>query len=464
MENVVLATPGVKSVTTVTGFNLLSFSRNTYSATMWVSLKEWGDRKRREEAYDAIKAHLNQQVSDIPSAVSFVFPPPAIQGVGTAGGFTFILEDRAGKDIPFLAANVAKFLEAVRKRPEIASANTTFLPTVPQLYVNVDRDKVLKEGVELSEVYKTLQAFMGGYFIDYFNRFGRQWQVYIQAEGEYRTRAENLGLFYVRNHDGEAVPLAALTSAKSISGPEFTLRYNLYRSAQINGSAAPGYSSAQATKALEEVFAETMPREMGFDYVGISFQEKKAQEGVSPSAIFGLSFLFVFLILAALYESWSLPFSVLLGTPIAVAGAFAALATRQMVNNVFAQIGLVMLIGLAAKNAILIVEFARLEYEKGKPLIEAALTGARIRLRPILMTSFAFILGSTPLWFASGAGAVSRRILGTVVIGGMLAATCIAVLLIPVTFYVVEKFARRGKEVKTETAALPTGAPGQSTA
>jgi HAE1 family hydrophobic/amphiphilic exporter-1 len=296
---------------------------------------------------------------------------------------------------------------------------------------------------------------MGGYFIDYFNRFGRQWQVYVQAEGEYRTRAENLGLFYVRNHDGEPVPMAALISAKSISGPEFTLRYNLYRSAQINGSAAPGYSSAQATKALEEVFAQTMPREMGFDYIGISFQEKKAQQGVSPSAIFGLSFLFVFLILAALYESWSLPFSVLLGTPIAVFGAFAALATRSMVNNVFAQIGLVMLIGLAAKNAILIVEFARLEYERGRPLIDAALTGARIRLRPILMTSFAFILGSMPLWFATGAGAVSRRILGTVVVGGMLAATCIAVLLIPVTFYVIERLAARTK--REAPAAPPLG-------
>jgi HAE1 family hydrophobic/amphiphilic exporter-1 len=263
-----------------------------------------------------------------------------------------------------------------------------------------------------------------------------------------------LGLFYVRNHDGEAVPLASLTSAKSISGPEFSLRYNLYRSAQINGAAAPGYSSVQATKALEEVFAETMPREMGYDYLGMSFQEKKAQQGVSPSAVFSLSFLFVFLILAALYESWSLPFSVLLGTPVAVVGAFAALATRQMVNNVFAQIGLVMLIGLAAKNAILIVEFARLEYEKGRPLIDAALAGARIRLRPILMTSFAFILGATPLWFASGAGAVSRRILGTVVIGGMLAATCIAVCLIPVTFYVMEKLAAR---IKREAPAAPFG-------
>jgi len=467
VENLVLATPGVKSVSTVAGFSLLSFSRNTYSASLWIALKDWSERTKKEESYESIKAHLTRVLPQVPGALAFTFPPPAIQGVGTAGGFTFVLEDRAGKDIPFLAANVSKFMEAARKRPEIASINTTFLPIVPQLYVNVDRDKALKEGVELTEVYKTLQTFMGGYFIDYFNRFGRQWQVYVQAEGDYRTRADNLGLFYVRNHGGEAVPLAALTSTKSISGPEFTMRYNLYRSAQINGSAAPGYSSAQATTALEEVFAQTMPREMGFDYLGISFQEKKAQQGVSPAAIFGLSFLFVFLILAALYESWSLPFSVLLGTPIAVFGAFTALWARGMVNNVFAQIGLVMLIGLAAKNAILIVEFARLEYEKGRPLIDAALAGARIRLRPILMTSFAFILGTVPLWTATGAGAVSRRIIGTVVIGGMLAATVIAVCLIPVTFYVVEKLATRAKKEapapglgSAAGAAPPLSSPG----
>ena len=463
-EDIALATPGVRDCTTVVGFSLLSFSRNTYSAFLWLSLKDWGERTKPEESYEAIKAHLNQKLSRIPGAIAFAFAPPAIQGVGTSGGFTFILEDRAGKEISFLAANLNKFMEAARKRPEIASVNTTFLPIVPQLYVNVDRDKALKEGVELTEVYKTLQSFMGGYFIDYFNRFGRQWQVYVQAEGDYRTRAENLGLFYVRNHDGEAVPLAALTSTKSISGPEFTLRYNLYRSAQINGAAAPGFSSAQATKALEEVFAQTMPPEMGYDYLGMSFQEQKAQQGVPPAAIFGLSFLFVFLILAALYESWSLPFSVLLGTPIAVLGAFVALWSRHMVNNVYAQIGLVMLIGLAAKNAILIVEFARLEYEKGRPLIEAALTGARTRLRPILMTSFAFILGTVPLWTATGAGAVSRRIIGTVVIGGMLAATCIAVCLIPVTFYVIEKLARSRRELKPETKVTPTGeAPAEGT-
>jgi HAE1 family hydrophobic/amphiphilic exporter-1 len=457
VEDMILSTPGVENCTTVAGFTLLSFTRNTYSATLWVGLKDWDKRTRPEESYQAIKANLGRKLSGVPAAIAFAFPPPAIAGVGTAGGFTMVLEDRGGNDVPFLAANVAKFIEAARKRPEIASVSTTFLPSVPQLYVDVDRDRTLKQGVDLAEVYQTLQTFMGGYFVNYFNRFGRQWQVYVEAEGEYRTRAENLGLFYVRNHAGESIPMSALTSTKSISGPEFTMRYNLYRSAQINGTAAAGYSSDQATKALEEVFEKTMPPDMGYDYIGMSFQEQRAAQGVPPAAIFGLSFLFVFLILAALYESWSLPFSVLLGTPIAVFGAFAALLCRQMVNNVYAQIGLVMLIGLAAKNAILIVEFARLEYEKGRPLIEAALTGARTRLRPILMTSFAFIFGSAPLWFAAGSGAVSRRILGTVVIGGMLAATGIATSLIPVTFYVVEKLVAQRREAMRKQAGRPGG-------
>jgi len=300
--------------------------------------------------------------------------------------------------------------------------------------------------VDLSDTYKTLQCFMGGAFVNYFNRFGRQWQIYVQAEGEYRTKAENLGQFYVRNSNGVMVPLSAITSTSPLAGPEFTMRYNLYRSAQINGSAAPGYSSTQAMEALEQVFAQTMPREMGYDYLGMSYQEKKAQEGVSPAVIFGFSLLCVFLILAAQYESWSLPFSVLLGTPIAVMGAFGALWLLRFENNVYAQIGLVMLIGLAAKNAILIVEFAKMEYDKGKPVIEAALTGAKLRLRPILMTSFAFILGCVPLALASGAGAISRRVMGWAVIGGMLAASFIAIFLIPVTFYVVEKLSHRGGE------------------
>ena len=284
-----------------------------------------------------------------------------------------MLEDRSGGDIAFLDGNLNTFLAAARKRPELAGLSTTFLPSVPQVFVKVDRDKVLKLGVPLGDVYRTIQTFMGGSFINYFNRFGRQWQVYVQAEGEHRTKAENVGQFYVRNSSGQPVQLAALTKIEPRSGPEFTMRYNLYRGAQINGSAAPGYSSAQAMAALEQVFAETMPREMGYDYMGMSFQEKQAQEGVSSTVVFGASLLFVFLILAALYESWSLPFSVLLGVPVGAVGAFAALLIRDIENNVYAQIGLVMLIGLSAKNAILIVEFAKAEYEKGKPLIEAAL-------------------------------------------------------------------------------------------
>ncbi|PYX80273.1 MAG: hydrophobe/amphiphile efflux-1 family RND transporter, partial [Acidobacteria bacterium] len=369
----------------------------------------------------------------------------------------------------FLADNLNKFVTAARKRPELASVNTTFLPNVPQQFIAVDRDKALKQGVDIKDVYRTIQAFMGGSFINYFNRFGRQWQVYIEAEGDYRNRAENVGQFYVRNRDGDMVPLSALTRFESRSGPEFTMRYNLYRSAQIIGSATAGYSSAQAMAALEQVFRETMPSEMGFDYMGMSFQEKKAQEGVPTSVIFGFSLLVVFLILAALYESWSLPFSVLLSTPVAVFGAFMVLWLRRAVlgffvppymvqieNDVYSQIGLVMLIGLAAKNAILIVEFAKDAYEGGQPLVEAALAGARLRLRPILMTSFAFVLGCVPLWTASGAGSVARQIMGTTVIGGMLAATLIAVFIIPVLFVVVEKLSqgKPGITVATEKPRL----------
>ncbi len=470
IEDMLTKTPGVQSTASVIGFSLLSLTRSSYNAFFFVTLKEWKDRKSREEQYQFIRNSINRKLAALPQGVAFSFSPPAIPGVGTAGGFTFILEDRSGKDVQFLADNLNKFLAATRKRPELATVNTTFLPRVPQQFISVDRDKVLKQGVAINDVYRTIQVFMGGSFINFFNRFGRQWQVYVEAEGEYRNRAENVGQFYVRNNRGDMVALAALTRFEPRFGPEFTMRFNLYRSAQIIGGAAPGYSSGQAMAALEQVFAETMPPEMGYDYSGISFQEKKAQEGVPPSLVFGFSLLVVFLILAALYESWSLPFSVLLSTPVAVFGAFLVLWLRRVVlglflppylvqieTDVYSQIGLVMLIGLAAKNAILIVEFAKDSYENGQPLVDAALAGARLRLRPILMTSFAFVLGCVPLWTASGAGSVARQIMGTTVIGGMLAATLIAIFIIPVLFVVVEKLSRRkpGVQVAPVTPPLP---------
>ena len=451
LQKVAAGVPGVEHVTTISGFSLLSLARTSYSGFAYISMKDWGDRKTREQQFQEIKARVNAAFSSgIPEAVVFGFSPPAIPGVGTSGGFTFILEDRAGGDVKFLGDNLTRFVAAARKRPEIGALSTTFLPSVPQRFIKVDRDKVIKQGVAINDVYRTIQTFMGGLFVNYFNRFGRQWQVYVEAEGEYRARQENVGQFYVRNSRGDMVPLSALTTFEPRNGPEFLMRFNEYRSAQLNGSAAPGFSTYQAMKALEETFAQTMPPQMGYDYSGISFQEKKAQEGVSSSVIFGFSLLFVFLILAALYESWTLPFSVLLSTPVAVFGAFAFLWLRrtllgylvptymvQIENDVYSQIGLVMLIGLAAKNAILIVEFAKDEFEKGRPLAEAAMEGARLRLRPILMTSLAFILGCVPLWTASGAGAVARQIMGTTVIGGMIAASGIGIFLVPAIFYIV---------------------------
>jgi HAE1 family hydrophobic/amphiphilic exporter-1 len=454
---------------------LLSFVRTSYNAFFFVTLKPWDQRTKREEQYREIETRLNQNLSQLPEGVAFDFSPPSIPGVGNAGGFTFVLEDRSGKDVQFLATNLNTFLTALRKRPEIGLAASTLLPAVPQQFVRVDRDKVLKQSVSINDVYKTIQVFMGGYFVNYFNRFGRQWQVYVEAEGDYRTRADNVGRFYVRNSNGDNVPLSALTKIEPSSGPEFTMRFNEYRGAQIFGNPAPGYSSAQAMKALEETFAQTMPPEMGYDYMGMSFQEKLAQQGVPASVIFAFSLLFVFLILAALYESWSLPFSVLLSTPVAVFGAFSILWLRRLIagwffpaymvqieSDVYSQIGLVMLIGLTAKNAILIVEFAKDEYEKGMPLVDATLAGARLRLRPILMTSFAFILGSVPLWVASGSGSVARQIIGTVVIGGMLAATIFGIFLIPAIFYLIEKWSGAGKERGHAgvPATTPSPAPG----
>jgi len=461
VEAVLANTPGVQYTTTVVGFNLLSFAHTSYNSFFFVTLKPWDERKSRAEQYQEIKNRLNQELSRLPVGTVFSFSPPAVPGVGTSGGFQFVLEDRSGKDVEFLSDNLNKFLAAARKRPEIGLVTSTFIPSVPEEYINVDRDKVLKQGVAINDVYQTIQAFMGGLFVNYFNEFGRTWQVYVEAEAPYRSNTQDLGQFYVRNSQGQNVPLSALANFETRYGPEFTLRYNEYRSAAIIGSAAPGYSSDQATAALEDVFKQTMPHEMGFDYMGMSYQEQKARQGVPAWAIFGLSLLFVFLVLAALYESWSLPWSVLLSTPVAVFGALVALWLRrvvlgwflppymvQMENDVYTQIGLVMLIGLGAKNSILIVAFAKEEYERGRPLVDAALDGARLRFRPLMMTALAFIVGCVPLWTASGAGAIARQIIGTTVIGGMVAETFIGRFFVPAIFYVVEKFSG-AKQVST---------------
>ncbi|MBK8094279.1 MAG: multidrug efflux RND transporter permease subunit [Verrucomicrobiaceae bacterium] len=435
---------GIDSFLNVNGFSTLTGVSSPNAITFFVSLKDWKERQTRLTHVRGIIFQLMKEFIKIPEARIFAFGPPSLPGYGNASGFNFMLQDRAGGSVEELAAVSQKFLAAAGQRPELARLFSGFRPSVPQVKVDLDREKCRLLGVNVNDVFSTLQAYLGGAYINDFNRFGRVYRVYLQAEPKFTGKPEDIAKFYVRNKDGKMVPLDTLVKVSQTGGPAFTTRYNLYRSVEISGSPALGYSSAQAVAVMEELAADHLPAGYGYEWTGLTYQEKKA-EG-QAIFIFGLALIFVFLLLAAQYESWSLPFSVLLATPLVVLGTFLGLLMRGFENNVYAQIGIIMLIGLAAKNAILIVEFAKMEHENGKPFIEAAIEGARLRLRPILMTSFAFILGAVPLAIATGSGANSRQVMGTAVVCGMTIATLIGIFVIPACYGFIMWLSGAGKK------------------
>jgi len=445
----------IEYITTATGFSMLSGSMSTNAAFIFVSLAEWD--QRGETALELVDRVNRDFYLGINEAQVFAFGPPAIPGLGSGSGFTLMLQDRGGNTPEYLSQQTAAFIQAARQRPEIGSIFSTYRANVPQRLIELKRDKALKAGIVLNDVYTTVGAFLGGTYVNDFNRFGRLYKAYIQAEPEYRQNEDQINLFFVKNGNGESVPLAAFVDVREVSGPEYTNRFNLYRATELNGSPAQGYSSLQALDALEAVAKEALPPDMGYAWSNMSYQEKQASG--SAAVIFGFSLLFVFLILAAQYESWSLPFSILMGTPFAVFGALAALLVSRYYsltyeNNIFAQISLVMLIAMAAKNAILIVEFAKMKFDEGRSLFEAALASAQLRFRPILMTAFSFILGVLPLVIASGSGAEARKVMGMALLGGMGLATVLGVFFYPMLFVFIGKIA--GYEKKRETQIKAT--------
>ena len=457
IEDIVMEFPEVEFATTATGFSLLSGAMASNTGFMFITLKDW---KEREVTAKQFIQMLNLKLAGkIKGAQAFAFGPPAIPGLGNGSGFSIMIQDKAGNTPEFLAQNTGKFIQAANARPEIGSAFTTFQANVPQRYMDVDKEKALKLGVSLNDLYTTVGAFMGGAYVNDFTRFGRLYKTYIQAEPEYRVNEKQINNFFIKNKDGNMVPLATLTKVLPISGPDYTNRFNLFRSVEVTGSPAPGYTSAQAMKALEEVTAEVLPQGMGYAWNAMSFQEKKASG--SLGIILTFSLIFVFLILAAQYESWSLPFAILLGTPFAIFGALFALWAGRLIsptfeNNIFAQVSFVMLIGMAAKNAILIVEFANDEFKNGLSLFDSAIKAARSRFRPILMTAFSFILGVFPLVVASGSGAEARKVMGIALLGGMTVATLLGVFLYPMLFVLIGKLANYEKK-RDADKAIKTG-------
>ncbi len=441
---------GVSGVASLSGFNLLTGLTTSYNATAFIRMKPWDERSNPEAQAAGLVRKLSGQLNgQIKGANVLVLNAPPIRGLGTAGGFEFILQDRAGGDPKAFSQVLQNFLGEVRKRPELGFVFANYDDRIPQIEYQIDRDKVKALGVSLSDVFLSLQTFLGGYYVNDFNLFGRTFKVEAQAEAAARASPDDFKRYYVKNADGAMVPLSTVITARPFNGPEYYERYNLYRAATINGAAARGFSSGQAVAAMEEV-AKTLPPGYGYDWTGAVYQEKKT--GGQTGYIFALSLMFVFLVLAALYESWAMPVAILLVVPFGVFGAFAGLALRGLDNNVYAQIGLVMLIGLAAKNAILIVEFAKIAHERGASIVRGALEGAQLRLRPILMTSFAFILGTLPLAIASGAGAGARLSIGNTVVFGMLVATMVGILVIPVFYVVIQRISERRRPFKYDEA------------
>ncbi|HNW52913.1 MAG TPA: efflux RND transporter permease subunit [Bacteroidales bacterium] len=450
VESILAKEDDILAYTTINGFSLLTGSYLPSNGFIFVSLKEWGERPGTTAKQLAAK--LNKIFgAGITNATVMAFGPPAIQGLGASAGFSMMLQDRGGNTPQYLEQQTKAFIAAAQKRPEIKRIYSTFNAGSPQFKLEIDNEKAMKLGVPVSTVTEALGAFLGANYVNDFNRFGRQYKVFLQAEGQDRLNPDALQQMSVKNSKGDMVPLSTLVTVTKVTGPDFTNRLNLFRAAEIGGEPADGFSSSQALNALEEVAKEVLPSTMSYDYINLSYQEKHSPGGAS---VFIMALVFVFLILAAQYESWKLPFSVLLGTPFAVFGAFLGLFLARFANdayviNVFAQIGLVMLIGLAAKNAILIVEFAKSEQEKGVPLMEAAMTSAKLRFRPILMTAFAFILGVVPLLTATGAGSQARIVMGMAVFAGMLIATVLGVFSIPALFVMIENMGKK-KDVVPE--------------
>jgi hydrophobe/amphiphile efflux-1 (HAE1) family protein len=444
VEAILARTEGIQAFSTIGGYGVVTNTYQPNFGTIFARLQPWGERKGAQMHVKAIMSRLSREFASIPEAVVFPFNIPALSGFGASSGFNFLLQDKSGSlSVAQLGEQARAFAGAARERPELANIFTSFDPTYPQVDVQLDRDKARKLGVPVDSVFQALSTVMGGSYVNDFNRFGRLFRVYVQADSEHRSDPEDVGKVYVRSSTtGDMVPLATLLDVSIRPGAEITNRFNLLRSVEFTGSPALGYTSGQALAALEEVFAETMPRELGFAYSSLSYQEK-----VAPPAgpIFGMAILFVFLLLAALYESWRLPWAVLLGSPLVLLGALFGTWLLGYDNNVYVQIGNIMLIGLAAKNAILIVEFAKARHEEGMELKEAAIESARLRFRPILMTAFAFIMGVIPLMRSSGAGAGAQNVMGTAVFFGMLVATAIGVFLIPGNYVFVEGLGRRSK-------------------